>query len=393
MEKGQLTLLLIKAYWGQLNQIETEQLGYWRKDAPVNEILYQRIISGASVTEMQEWEARFDPQKVMQTIRYKIAIKQRKRKWRFVYRLVAASAVLIIGISAAFYQNSLIQKEEQIKIAIARIVPGETKALLILGNGCKVELNALQNQVFAGTGINVVEDSSTLNYISDKFKNTVTGVPEIEYHTIEVPTGGEFSVILSDSTKVWINSESSLTYPVVFSGDLREVKLKGEAYFQVAHNAEVPFLVNTESGVKINVTGTQFCVESRANKQDVRTVLVEGRVEVIAGSKQVTLRPNQQALFHKNNSAITVEDVNAREATAWQRGLFFFTNTPLSDIMTTLQRWYNIRVEYKDNEVKNVCFTGDLSKYDSFETVMKMFIDTHRLTFEVEGDRLVIGKK
>lgn len=390
MENRQLTSLLIKAYWGELSQVETEKLDRWRNDTPVNEILYQRIISGLSVTEMQEWEAHFDPQKVMQAIRAKIVMRQQKRNRRLIYYWVAASAVLLIGMSAAFYHNTRIQKEVQTKIAIARITPGETKAVLILGDGSEVELNPASNRVFAVTGAKVAGDSSILNYTLDKQADKQVA---IEYHTIEVPVGGEFLVVLSDGTKVWVNSQSSLTYPVVFSGNLREVKLKGEAYFQVTHNTEIPFWVNTESGVKINVTGTQFCVESRANKPDVRTVLVEGSVEVMAGSKRVSLQPNQQALFHKDNSAITVEDVNAREATAWQRGLFIFTDTPLSDIMNTLERWYDIRVEYKDNEVKSFCFTGDLSKYDSFESVMKMFTDTHRLTFEVEGDRLIIGKK
>lgn len=390
MENEQLTALLIKAYWGELSQVETEQLDRWRKSAPGNDILYQRIISGVNVAEMQQWEVRFDRQQVMQAIRTKIAARQQQRNHRLIYSLIAACAVLLIGVSTAFYRSSLVHKQEQTKIAIARIAPGETKAVLILGNGSEVELSPAHNQAFAVAGAKVYEDSSTLDYTLDKQADKQI---EIEYHTIEVPVGGEFSVLLSDGTKVWINSESSLTYPVTFAGNLREVKLKGEAYFEVTTDKEKPFVVTTESGLKVNVTGTRFCVESRSNKPDVRTVLVEGCVDVLAGSKQVRLQPNQQALFHKGNSAILVEDVNARELTAWQRGLFIFTNTPLSEIMNTLKRWYNVRVEYKDPEVEHLRFTGDLSKYDSFESVLKMFTDTHRLSFEVEGNKLTIGKK
>ena len=144
--------------------------------------------------------------------------------------------------------------------------------------------------------------------------------------------------------------------------------------------------------MEVKVTGTHFNVEAYADRRTWKTTLVEGGVEVRLGKYQTYLRPNEQFSFDQETNQGSLKKVNVREVIAWKNGWFVFDNTPLEEIMETIRRWYNIEVEYRDAETKQLCFTGDLSKYDSFESVIRMFEDTQKVKLKVRANRLIVER-
>ena len=221
-------------------------------------------------------------------------------------------------------------------------------------------------------------DSAILNYAVNLPNGLENNEQQTLMHKVEVPVGGEYRLVLADGSKVWINAESSLQYPVEFTAEQRTVILQGEAYFEVVSDTLKPFTVKTPAGLEVKVTGTHFNVEAYADRRTWKTTLVEGGVEVRLGKYQT----NQGSL----------KKVNVREVIAWKNGWFVFDNTPLEEIMETIRRWYNIEVEYRDAETKQLRFTGDLSKYDSFESVIRMFEDTQKVKLKVRANRLIVER-
>ena len=216
--------------------------------------------------------------------------------------------------------------------------------------------------------------------------------PEIALNTIKVPAGQRVEVTLSDGTHIWLNARSEFSYPASFNGNTREVRLKGEAFFDVAKDRNKKFIVNT-GRCEVEVLGTQFNVEAYDDRESVKTTLVEGSVDVQAGGEKVRLIPHEQLQYHKNTAEMEVREVNVREIIAWKNGWFVFDNTTLGEIVKTLQRWYNIEVEFIRPELEHLRFTGDLSRYDSFDAVIRMFEDTKKLNMSVISNRLIVDRK
>ena len=216
--------------------------------------------------------------------------------------------------------------------------------------------------------------------------------PEIALNTIKVPAGQRVEVTLSDGTHIWLNARSEFSYPASFNENTREVRLKGEAFFDVAKDRNKKFIVNT-GRCEVEVLGTQFNVEAYDDRESVKTTLVEGSVDVQAGGEKVRLIPHEQLQYHKNTAEMEVREVNVREIIAWKNGWFVFDNTTLGEIVKTLQRWYNIEVEFIRPELEHLRFTGDLSRYDSFDAVIRMFEDTKKLNMSVISNRLIVDRK
>lgn len=395
MNRENLNILLKKAYHQQLSEEEMKVLELWRGEAEENLELYERLMSGQSLTEYSDWMAEFDLPVVMEVIRSKVQRNRQRRIRRFM-GWVAACVILCLGFTAVFYFTSMDSELVLMEKMAAQIQPGSAKAILTLGDGRQVALDKKPIELIVNKQQMVTGDSATLNY------SIVLPAPETEqiqqkkvaeYHTIEVPAGGEYNLVLADGTKIWLNAESSLAFPVEFVGDKRQVTLKGEAYFEVARNEHLPFVVSTVSGLEICVLGTQFNVEAYDDRESIKTTLVEGSVDVQVGGEKVRLTPRKQLQYHKNTTEMEVREVNVREIIAWKNGWFVFDNTTLGEIVKTLQRWYNIEVEFVHPELEHLHFTGDLSRYDSFDAVVRMFEDTKCLKLSVKDNKLMIDKR
>ena len=236
------------------------------------------------------------------------------------FRAVAATISLIL-VGFLILDSSL--KFEQPKISELNIQPGISKATLFLENGKSFELTEKTDLTIETGDTKIVGAGSSISYyVAPKEKTTSS--KELQFNTLQIPRGGEFFLELSDGTKVWINSDSRLIYPVQFIGNERNVELIGEAYFEVAPNVSKPFIVT--SGVQsIEVLGTSFNLTSYEDDNEIITTLVEGKVSIRRShgdQGKIVLLPNQQSIMTKRDGEILTRNVDVREAIAWKSGKF-----------------------------------------------------------------------
>lgn len=271
----------------------------------------------------------------------------RRIYWR---RIAVAAAVLILVAAGGIFllknkTSNKLAAVEKIEIKKETLV-GKQNAVLTLANGSKVLLdsNANGSKLNQG-GVTLVNANGYLTYKEGKTINKVL------FNTISIPRGGQYKVVLSDGSKVWLNALSSLKYPTAFTEEMRVVELTGEGYFEVAKNAKQPFLVKVD-GLKVQVLGTRFNVMAYKDEENIRTTLAEGSVKVMHGQTSATIRPGQQAIWSASSNLMQVSDADLDQVLSWKRGLISFTSSDVRSIMRQIARVYDVDVQYK----------GDISK-------------------------------
>lgn len=298
---------------------------------------------------------------------------------------IAAAVFLLLGLGNLVYYYSQLAGPELLAVS-PEIVPGESKATITLANGEKVELENLARELQETDGTLLSSGSGELVY------NESGADGELIYNTIDIPRGGEFRLVLSDGTKVWLNSDSQLKYPVRFNGDMREVYLKGEAYFEVAHNPGKSFIVSTSKG-DIRVLGTSFNVRDYRDENKVVTTLEAGQVRYISpGRGEIDLIPGYM-LEDGAGSPLIPRKVNTEEYTGWKEGKYIFDDVSVEEIMTTLARWYDVTVIYENNQVRKLHFTGDLERYATINTILNFMETGGDVRFRIDGKTIIVGGK
>ena len=205
-----------------------------------------------------------------------------------------------------------------------------------------------------------------------------------QYSEVRIPRGGEYKVVLPDGTIVWLNAESSLRFPTLFTGKERKVYAKGELYFDVKHDDTKPFIVEVEKDYSVRVLGTEFNLRAYSGFPVV-TTLVEGRVQVRGVGNTVSLAPGQQALEVSGTRNIKVLDVDVAPYVAWHEGKFYFVHAPLNSIMEELARWYDVEVVFENPAVREECFTIEMQRFDDFNKVLRLIERTGMVTISVDG--------
>ena len=205
---------------------------------------------------------------------------------------------------------------------------------------------------------------------------------DIVYNKLSVPKGGEYRIELEDGTKVWINSASRLRYPVVFSGDTREVYLEGEAYFEVRRDSSRPFIVHA-GDQRVTVLGTSFGMTCYANEVNDYTTLVSGKVkvELQQGKQAFVLKPGTQVEYNKESGMVRERRVDVAEFVAWKEGKYVFKQ---KRILSTLSRWYDFEVFYQNSEMKEVLFSGELRRFDDFNYLLQLIERTSDVKFIID---------
>ncbi|MCB6972177.1 MULTISPECIES: FecR family protein [Butyricimonas] len=304
---------------------------------------------------------------------------------KYTYVRIAVAILILIGSGTYIYTRQEHQKNKQDnEIYLSDIHPGKQQALLITHNGQKIELNRNTRQTIEQNGTKLQIDTTGLQY-----KPTTLVPTGTIRNTLIVPRGGEFTLTLSDGTKVWLNSDSQLTYPVNFTDSTREVTISGEAYFSVNHS-DVPFIVKTDRG-NITVLGTEFNVNNYPGNRETTTTLVNGRIAYIApDGEKFILTPDQQIVI-KQDGQKEIKIVDSRYSTSWKNGMFLFQEMRLEDIMNQLERWYDIHVFYRNEAVKNLHFSGDLSRFKNISTFIEMFEKSSDIKIEVRGKNIIVG--
>lgn len=324
-----------------------------------------------------------------QSILDKIATPKRNEN-RVYYRL-AAAAVLVLSIvgSLLYYsvtKSPTLKQATVFKSKPLDVLPGKDKAILTLGNGSKIVLDEnTESNISDQDGLKIIK-TKTGQLIYSISNQDKINKKEIAYNTITTPKGGQYQIVLPDGSKVWLNAASSLTYPEVFLGKDRKVKLSGEAYFEVAKNKEMPFVVKTEAQ-DVEVLGTHFNINSYMDNQTVKTTLLEGRIKVSNNQYTQILKPGDQSIAKANGSSLIklFHGVDTDDETAWKNGQFRFNNADLKNILNQLERWYDIKIDY--NNIPQKRFNGIVPRTANLSKVLNMLEVTGNIKFKIEEDR------
>lgn len=306
------------------------------------------------------------------------------------YLYMAAAAAFVIPMSLYIYQRNQVKPVSS--QLTSKITPGGNKAVLTLANGSKISLTDVKNGEVANQSGTVITKNRDSQLVYQSVSSTAK---EIAYNTIETPKGGQFQLILSDGTKVWLNAASSLRYPSTFGRGNRKVELVGEAYFEVAKNAAKPFLVSSNKQV-VEVLGTHFNINAYTNEPVVSTTLLEGSVKVISPFTNTykIIKPGQQSLIHSddiNKTGIKVKNIDPDEAVAWKNGYFMFEKEGLASILRKVSRWYDVEIENPQGEkLDKLLFSGTLSKYSDVSKVLRKLELTESVHFKIVGRRIIV---
>lgn len=315
---------------------------------------------------------------------------KRKILWpRFVS---AAAVLLILGIGFYFYKASSLSNDTLLVTADHYIKPGKNRATLTLANGQKIVLSDAQNGELAkeaGVSIQKTKDGKVIYTVDEQ---AASSEQPSHFNTITTAAGEQYEVVLPDGTLVWLNASSSLKYPSKFTGDVRQVELAGEGYFEVTkvQHHKMPFVVLSNKQ-RVEVLGTHFNINSYVDENATKTTLLEGSVSVSASNTSTILKPGQQAVLTAGKT--TVIPVQTDDVVAWKNGYFMFNNESLTDVMRKVARWYDVDVVYKNVSNRKITFFGTVSRFSNISQVLHMLENTGEVKFEIEGRRIIAIEK
>jgi transmembrane sensor len=314
-----------------------------------------------------------------QIIDYVAGSRGRVVKLQPVYRYVAAACLLILisaGMYFVFHANTV---KSSLVVLKNDIGPGGNQAILTLSNGKKVVLGSQQGQIASqGNTTIALTASGQVNYTATNSQS------ETEYNTLTVPIGNHRDITLADGTEVSLDAGSSLTFPVAFNGTERSVKLTGQGYFKVKHNAAQPFLVQVNN-LSVRDIGTEFNISAYDDESAVKTTLFEGSVKV----NETLLNPGEQADAINNNIKIQQADLEA--VGAWRNNDFVFRNQNLRATMRQIARWYNVNIVY-EHAPEDLRIRAAISRNRNISAVLQLIQETGKVKFKVEGRIVTVSE-
>jgi len=391
-EKIEISELLSRFLGIGLDASEQAQLDDWLNEDAAHQSLLNDLISTEErekrlelierINLDYEWK-RFQKNSAPKTI-------PMPNRWLEVARYAAVIVLPMLVAGYLLFQN---YNANQFAVNSPVIEPGTQTAHLVLSNGKKVALDDMSLRMREANNEVIIENKErTLNYTS---VNDKTKAQSTVFNELLIGKGEEYQLVLSDGTRVWLNSETRLKFPVQFSKNRREVILEGEAFFEVTKNPNAPFVVKT-GPMDIEVLGTSFNVSAYKDEASIQTTLVEGKVKVsssIGQSQEQILKPNEQAVFSKSNNQFEIIEVNAALYACWREGVFIFDEENLDDILRKLSRWYDINVFFQSEEVRSYQFSGKLPRFKNCNELLEMIEKTTDVQFTMKENRTVIVNK
>jgi ferric-dicitrate binding protein FerR (iron transport regulator) len=360
---------------------EERQLARWRQASPEHEKIHEALSRVKRPLQLVRERGGVHVEEARRVVGERTRRVARRRAAR---RLTcrAAAVLLLAGILFAVSRDPAPPSPTPLYIS-----RGDTRATLLLDDHRGIPLRQESAGIpLAGTPARVSSDGNRIVYERE------TGRRQARNNTLIVPVGGEYEVVLPDGTVVFLNSGTELRYPDLFTGDRREVHLKGEAWFEVTPDTSRPFIVHA-GGIDIRVLGTAFNVSAYEQTATLLTTLLAGSLEVTAGRQQLLVAPGQQALYDKRERQLRVRAVETELYTSWKDGYYTFDQAPLEEIMTTLSLWYGIDVHYRDERLKRIEFTGRLKRYEEASRFLEMLGETRNVLFEMQGNDVTVREK
>jgi ferric-dicitrate binding protein FerR (iron transport regulator) len=397
-----ITLLIHKFLKDELDEGEKLELQEWRAQSDVNNRIFEKLTNEDYLFTAVGDAYKIDSDEVAQQ-KMNVLIDQEQQSTahlpegnkitlRSIWpRLSVAAAILILLAVSAIY---IVNRNRQPKAVVAEtkkakpdIAPGTYKATLQLADGSIVSLDSTTNKIIGQQGNTAIKNNNGQLVYNAKSSPSGGQGEAVLYNTVSTAKGQTYPVLLSDNSRVWLNSESSIRFPVAFVSGERKVEITGEVYFEVAHDASKPFIASV-NGVDIQVLGTKFNINAYKDEDAIRTTLIEGAVRVSKGGQKKQIKPGQQAQVISNDIKV-VDNVDLDKITAWKQGLFAFKGDKLQDVMKDLARWYNIDVVYEGSGTKDVEITGNIFRNWNLSEVLKI-LSTLNIESRIEGRTLIL---
>ncbi|WP_160714029.1 FecR domain-containing protein [Chitinophaga solisilvae] len=304
-----------------------------------------------------------------------------RARYRRIWAVAAGLLVLIIASGILIFLNKKSVTAPPADM-LADVAPGSNKAMLTLADGSVVTLDSSGHQIIQQGQTKVQQVNGQLQY------DAVHKEAAIGYNVLAVPRGGQFNVVLPDGSHIWLNSASSLKYPTAFSGNIRQVELQGQGYFEISPDSRQPFVVKVND-MEVQVLGTHFDIMAYNDENETRTTLIQGAVKVKQGRAEKVLKPGQQVAVDNSTGAFSVVDADIQEVTAWKTGFFEFDNTDMNTIVRQLSRWYDIEIDNRA-ATSGRRFGGRISRNLPLSDILHM-LESNGATFKLEGRKLTVG--
>ena len=375
----EIAILLLKQQSGDLNTKEYRQLQTWLLSADQNQRLAKALEDATFIEEHVRQYNRITippPDIILRNALHPskpIPVRHRFKR----YLPYAASLLLVISAISSWFILNRNTETPSIQQVQTDISPGGNKATLILSNGEAIPLRSDQEGIAIGSHAIRYPDGESISHAD-----------VISYATLHVPRGGQYQLTLSDGTKVWLNSDTKLSYPTDFDTNERIVKLEGEAYFEVASNKEKPFSVEFTHHT-VRVLGTSFNVNAHPDQQQSITTLVEGRIALETKDGLLkTLLPNQQAAA--SNQGIQIKRVNGKQYTMWKEGVIVLDRQDIQSIIPQLERWYDVEFDREGLPSRSLTLSGEIPRDISLSAVLAVLGDQLKLKFEIHDRRITI---
>lgn len=378
MDETRIYTLFIKYQIDKLSSSEYEELKAWLSASDENRQTFEQFLAIRKRNLQYEALKQLDADEAWNR-------HAQKRRFLHVRRWALRTAVAALLIGCTWIGYHYVTYVDTTEKSLAELFPnhGSKQALLVSDDGAMLSQS---DSLF--TWLDTSVQSGQMQELNRFQYKNFTHVKNM--NEVYVPRGGEYSLVLADGTKVWLNARSALRFSYPFDS-LRTVYLDGEAYFEVAHNAAKPFEVKTEENT-LRVLGTKFNVRAY-KEQPYQVTLLEGKVQISNGIDTEILVPNNQLNQPSEAKTYEVIPVNAKLYSAWTKGVFEFNNASLKDIMCQLERWYNVEVDYATEDLKDIRFTGSILKNESLGYALEMIQKISDVRFSKRNERVLIEKK
>ena len=376
---------LIAFLSGELDEREEENVRVWLEASPENRNAYESLMKDYLRIRWVQEDVHIREEQAKKII---FSSLKKKRNLTPYYGVAASIAVLLI-VTLFFF----IREDKQIvseKLVTSEIKPIQSKAILVLSTGEQIQLTKSTQKIQEQDG-SVLKIDSVMGVQYDSLSTKRAEKPI--YNKIVVPRGGEYFVTLSEGTKVWLDADSELEYPVFFSGDFREVKLKGNAYFCVTKKNDKPFVVRAGE-FSLKVYGTEFNVNAY-DLQNIETVLVNGSIGFKANisTPERMMAPNELAVSDSRTGQSEIHQVDIYPYIAWKNQNIVFVNERLESIMEKMARWYDVTVFFQDESLKDLRFDCNMRRYADIRDLFFFLEKTSNARFALNGRTVVISKK
>ncbi|MCM1077095.1 MAG: DUF4974 domain-containing protein [Bacteroides sp.] len=383
--------LLFRYATGRCTPQERALIEKWAGEGSARRALLDRIADPAYVSRQLARRQLVSIDRPMADMKRRIEASRRRVGVRILS--IAAAVVVIIGVSFIFLNifspqlssPAAITKSDPSyeltdTVSLHEIKHGSVRARLLTSNGTSIDLHASDTVMPA-------------NHCAAIASSDNSGKETTRSLCLDVPRGGEFKVMLEDSTEVWLNSESTLVYPEIFGSSERRVCLTGEAYFSVRKDASRPFCVVTDGQI-VKVYGTMFNVRAYPGDSCVYTTLEQGSISISRtdiSSGEVLISPGHQARLNLSDRKLNLREVDPKVITGWRHGRFVFEEQPLSVIMRDLSRWYDFKYEFTDPVLESIVFMGSIPRYTDFATAISIIEKSGNLRFTTDGHKVIVS--